>query len=126
DPFRFPAGAADEWFADADVSDRVVALTRKLLYRRGGSDCFSDYDIVLQQLPIAERRSYVKMLSRVSALMVQLRLQRGADVDALVRYWGASNRRKDLAPLLHSLALRPQGGALDIVHLLPGFARRLL
>jgi hypothetical protein len=44
----------------------------------------------------------------------------------LVRYWGRGGRERQVRPLLESLAQFRRGQSIDIVHLLPAFARRLL
>jgi hypothetical protein len=41
-------------------------------------------------------------------------------------YWSSGRRRKDVQPLLQSLARHPGGMPIDVVHLLPRFARGLL
>lgn len=126
DPFRFPAGAGDEWLGDADFPPPVMELTRRLLYRRGGNECFSDHELVMAHLSVRQRGRYLKMLSRKASLLVQLRVPPGAQVEPLAAYWAAGRRSKDLVPLLQSLAARKEGGTVDIVHLLPPFARRFL
>jgi hypothetical protein len=127
DPFRCRSDAVEDWFEGSGLPDDVVALTRRLLYERNGSMYFSDHDLVLPRIPTAAGRiRYIKVMSRKTALLGHLRVDRSADVDALVRYWGQGRRSKDIEPLLQSLARRPEGGDIDLVHLLPPFARRLL
>ncbi len=127
DPFRCRTEAVEDWFEGSGLPDDVVALTRRLLYERNGSMYFSDHDLVLPRIPTAAGRiRYIKVMSRKTALLGQLHVDRSSDVDALVRYWGQGRRSKDIEPLLQSLARRPEGGSLDLVHLLPPFARRLL
>lgn len=125
-PFRLRTSLSDTWLDQINVPAEVVALTKQLLYERGNARCFSDQDIVLPLIPAPQARTrYLKALARKSALMVQLRVQAGQDVDALVAYWGRGGRSKDLKPLLQSLSRRPNGGTVDIVHLLPRFVRLL-
>lgn len=127
DPFRTRAELVDDWFGDDNLPPAIVALTRQLLYPRNDNLLFSDQDLVLPRLGSArERLRYIKALSRKSALMVQLHLAHGDDVDAIARYWTRGRRSKDVHPLLESLAQRPDGGSVDIVHLLPPFPRLLL
>jgi hypothetical protein len=123
-PYRLRQDFSRDWLANADLPDAAVALTQRMFYARGVTTCFSDYSIVLSTLPTpAERSRYVKALSRKSSLIAQLIVAPGADITALDRYWGRGRRSKDITPLLESLARRPQGGAIDIIHLLPPFAR---
>jgi hypothetical protein len=125
-PYRLRTSLAASWFDNAELPEDAVALTKKLLYQRGTATCFSDEDIVL---PLIEDRSdrvkYLKALSRKSALMVFLHVKPGQDVEALANYWGRGGRSKDLRPLLQSIARRPEGGMVDILHLVPRFARLL-
>jgi hypothetical protein len=126
-PFRLRSTAADGWLDGTDTPDAAIALTKRLFYRRGTATCFSDEAVVLSEIPTAPQRArFIKALSRKSGLVVQLQVQAGEDVDPLVAYWGRGGRSKDLKPLLQSLARRPNGGAIDIVHLIPRFARLLL
>jgi hypothetical protein len=127
DAYRIHVSGADDWFDSDLMSPATIALVRPLLYRRGNHLIFSDQDIVLARLGSPdERLKLIKNLSRRTALLVELRVEHGADTDALARYWGKGRRSQDIEPLLYSLAHRPQGGAIDLVHLLPPFARALL
>ncbi len=123
-PYRLRHDFAAEWFDGADLPASAIALTKQMLYTRGATTCFSDYQIVLSTLTSpAERSRYVKTLSRKSALVVQLVVRPGADIQSVDRYWSRGRRSKDITPLLQSLARRPNGGSIDIIHLLPPFAR---
>lgn len=127
EPFRFRAEMVNEWFADSGLRDGVVAAIRNLLYRRGNSQLFSDPALVLPLLPSpAERVQFVKTLSRKSTLLLKVRVRPDSDLDTMAVYWGAGRRSKDVKPLLHSLARHPGGMTIDVVHLLPRFARGLL
>jgi hypothetical protein len=127
DAYRIHVAGAENWFDPELMSPATIALARPLLYRRGNHLVFSDQDLVLARLgSAAERVNFIKNLSRRFALLAQLRVAHGADTDALARYWGRGRRSKDLEPLLDSLAQRPGGGTIDVVHLLPPFARALL
>ena len=127
-PFRLRADAAVAWLDDSGLSPATIALTRKMFYERGtGTVFFSDEDVVLPTLESpSERVKFLKTLARKSALMVQLRVRPDSDVEAIARYWGHSRRAKDLRPFLQSIARRPGGGTIDIVHLLPTVPRSLL
>ncbi len=127
DPFRARTDEVEDWLDDNTLPPAALDFTRRLLYRRGPNSLFSDLDLLLPRLPDnASRTRLIKTLSRKSALLVQLHVPHQADVAALAGYWTSSRRRRDIEPLLASLAQRPQGGVIDIVHLLPRFARLLL
>ena len=126
-PARFRAEASAEWFADSGLSPATVALVEKFVYRRGNALLFADQATVLPLLESdTERSRLIKTLARKAALLVNLRLRPGADIDALVRYWSPATRAKDIEPLLRSLPKTADGFLLDVVHLLPRFARMRL
>lgn len=126
-PYRLHVSAAGEWLQDTGISADAMELTKRLMYQRGNTMCFSDDRIVIPTLRDAtERKRYIKALSRKSAVLATLKVAPGENVAPLVAYWGRGGRSKDLDPLLESLAARPQGGTIDIAHLLPRFARTLL
>lgn len=127
EPFRFRADSIDDWFLDSDLAPETIQLTKQLIYERSGIAFFSDQDLVLSRLPSsAERIRYLKALSRKPALLLQLNVEHGANAEALAQYWGRGRRAKDLEPLIASVARRPAGGSLDVVHLLPRFPRSML
>jgi hypothetical protein len=127
EPFRFRSDSIDDWFLDSDLAPETIALTKQLIYERSGIAFFSDQDLVLSRLPSsAERIRYLKALSRKPALLLQLNVAHGANSEALAQYWGRGRRAKDLEPLIASVARRPGGGNLDVVHLLPRFPRSML
>jgi len=127
EPFRWRAESLDEWFANSGVSDETVNLVKKLLYYRGQAVLFADPELVLATLNQPEDRlRLLKTLSRQSTLLVKLTLRPDSDIDKLVEYWGRGGRSTDIRPLLDSLVKVPEGCSLDIVHLLPRFARQRL
>jgi len=127
DSYRINANAADQWLDSDLIAPNVIAMIRPLLYPRGPNLMYSDVDLILPRLgSVQERVRLAKNLSRRSALLVQVRVEHKDDAEALARYWGRGGRSKDVEPLLQSLIQRPEGGSIDIVHLLPVFARALL
>ena len=127
DPFRWRAAALDEWFVNGGLSDATVSMIRRLLYYRGQSALFADPELVLATIPnAADRVQTLKTLARQSTLMVRLKIQPDADISALMAYWGRHRMSRDIRALLESLAKVPDGCTLDIIHLLPRFARTRL
>lgn len=126
-PFRFRADRAEEWFANSDLRPEILRDVRRYVYPRGTALLFSDLDLILPLIPSArERNNLLKTLARKSTMLMKLVVNPGQDIDPLVRYWSKGGRAKDIEPLLRSLTLRPQKEKIDIVHLLPPFARRRL
>ncbi len=126
-PYAFREGGFDDWFGQSGLSDATLALMKRLVYERGVAICFSDLPEVFSRVPdVAERRRLVKTLWRTPALLMKLRIKPDSDVNALADYWGQGWRAKDIEPLLESLAKVPGGMTIDVVHLLPPFARKYL
>lgn len=124
--YRF-CGDPDEWFADARLPADVVDLMRTLVYENGRVRFFGDADLVLPLLENPQDRlELVKTLARESTLLMRLRIDADTDIDRLADYWGKGGRNKDVRPLLESLSRLPGEQHIDVVHLLPPFARRRL
>jgi hypothetical protein len=122
--FRFRTDKRDEWLGQSNLSTSTMALVESLFYQLGGTTLFADAETVLPFLGDAsERRALYKMLARKSALLVRLRLPAASEVAAWAGYWSIGGRAKDIEPLLLSLSRNPQGGTIDIMHLLPRHAR---
>ena len=122
--FTFPTNEFKEWFYRSNLSAETLKIVEPLLYHRGATVCFADLAVVLPMIPSnEERKRLVKTLSRQSAVLVKLVVKPDTDIDSMVRYWGREGRAKDIRPLLESLARRPDGATIDLVHLLPPFAR---
>lgn len=124
-PFRFHPQEVDQWFANSGLYSATVSLLKRLLYRRGESMCFSDM-AVFSSLPLDEYKRVLKSLTRVRAVVMRLRISPETDVNALVGYWGKRETTERIKPLLESLAKTKTGATLDVVHLLPAFARNRL
>ncbi len=124
-PFTFRRGGFEEWFGSAGLSPATTELVRKLVYQRGDSICFSDLPEVFPLISgIPERRRLVKTLSRNASLLMKVRITPASNVDELTSYWVGRGRKKDIRPLLESLTDITNGIGLDVVHLLPPFARK--
>ena len=125
-PFCFPAGSFRERMKGR-VDEETISIVEPLLYRVGKADCFSDVGPALRAVrDTAERRRLLKALTRQNTMLLKLVVRSETDVDSLLGYWSTPGRRKDLQPLLQSLKEVPGGMAIDVVHLLPAFARQRL
>jgi hypothetical protein len=126
-PFTYPANRLGEWFKQAKVNSASVARVRKLLYRRGSLECFSDFEFVMRGLPNDEQRlDLVKALSRQPTLLARVHISPKTDVNRVLGYWGRGLQVKDARPLLESLKRQPQGGSISLAFLLPHFVRERL
>jgi hypothetical protein len=116
-----------EWFTRAGLREETARLIASLCYQTNGLTLFSDPVYVLSQIDGREEKSrFMKTTTRIRTLVLRLRIDRTTDLNALRRYWSLDNRRKEILPLLESIAEAPQSDRLDIIHLLPPSARRQL
>jgi len=124
-PFVYRTGGFDDWFGQSGLSDATLALVKRVVYQRGVALCVSDLpELSVRVTDQAERRRLIKALSRSAALLMKLRVRPDSDTDALTRYWAQGWRTKDIGPVLDSLTRVTNGMTIDVVHLLPPFARR--
>jgi len=124
-PHRFYAGRLAQRFAGLRPETR--ALVERFLYQRRdapGRVFLSDLPALSQLVADpAERRELIQAVSERDSQFLRLHVRPGEDIEALLRYWDVGQRRRDLEPLLRSAAAIPGGYGLDVVQLLPRFAR---
>jgi hypothetical protein len=109
------------------LTNEAEGWLRRLFYHRGSWLLFSDPGTVLRRLPSEESKlRFISMLHRKVTYIAMLKVHQRTDLDAVEAYWQFRQRRHDLRPLLESLARVPGGASLDVIHLLPPFARRRL
>lgn len=126
EPFRTTDLYLDDWLDAAELPAEIVAQVRSLLWRRGTSLLFSDYNLVADSITSpAVKMKLLGQLTRKASLVIKLRVPNHGDVEPLVDYWGTQGRRDRVRPILASVA-RSGGGELDISNLLPIFARMRL
>ena len=124
--FRF-FGTPDAWLAGSLISPRTRQLVEPLIYRDGDVLHFADAELVRAEVADAdERQRLAKTLLRQSTMLVRLAVTEDAEIPALTQYWGRGGRSTDIRPLLESVAGAGADGWIDIVHLLPSFARNRL
>ncbi len=122
---HFPLELADEWLST--LRDPVRQMIRQLMYPSGNFLMFADLPLVLATTnDQEEQQRIIRVLATQRTYLVKLRIRRHSDIESMVAYWGRGGRRKDVKPLLESLARSESGQTIDIVHLLPPFARRLI
>lgn len=121
--FRF-FGTAQAWLSGSKISPATRQLVEPLLYQDGDILHFADAAIVHAEIADEdERQRLAKTLLRQSTMLVRLSVTQSSEVSELARYWGLGGRRTDIRPLLESVAGAGEQGFIDIVHLLPSFAR---
>ncbi|MCF3650289.1 hypothetical protein [Synoicihabitans lomoniglobus] len=126
-PASFRAESAADWFADSELTEDTINIVQPLLYRRGDCLLFSDYSLILADLKTQRQRlQLTRALARSTSQLVKLRIMPDTNMENLVEYWSLGQKRREIEPLLKSLPRPPGGFTLDLIHLLPPVARRLL
>ena len=125
--FRFFGTSTDAWFDRALISAQTRALIEPLVYRDGDIMHFADSEIVHTKISDkAELQRLAKTLLRQPTMLVRLAVAQSSQITDLAQYWGRGGRSTDVRPLLESVAGAGTAGEIDIVHLLPAFARNRL
>jgi len=125
--FRFIGTSARDWFGGSLMSPATRQLVEPLLYQDGAFLHFADIESIRSQIASPLERQYLaKSLLRNATVLVRLSVDAPEEVDALAAYWGVGGRRTDIRPLLESISAADDNRLVDIVHLLPAFARNHL
>ena len=123
-PMRRRPGELTAMFRQAGASPGTLTLLQSLVYSDGRNEAFADLDALCARAPdAAERGRILTAVVRERGLIATLRVPSGADVDTLARWWSVGRQSRDLRALLGSLARAPGGGEIDVMELLPRFAR---
>jgi len=127
-PYFIPGNDARAWLAETGLPEHLVDLVARTAYPVGDINCFSDLPLlVAASTSYAEGRTLLKALSRTQTMILRVRIDGAADVPQIRDYWSAGPANaKDFLPLLESIATNDDVRHLDIVHLLPPTARKLL
>lgn len=128
-PVFFLADSVDEWAKDSDMPEELISSIKALSYRSGDALVFSDVPLLLSTADSVEQAKFImQKLTRVRTLMPRLELAEGDSVQEIVRYWttGLGLRRMDIEPLLSAIVNTEGVSYLDLLHLLPPTARKLL
>ena len=125
--FRFFGTSTDSWLGGSAIAPSTRQLVEPLIYRDGDIMHFADAEIVRAHISdTTERQRLAKVLLRQSTMLVRLSVNGSSEIPALAQYWGRGGRSTDVRPLLESVAGAGAEGEIDIVHLLPAFARNRL
>lgn len=127
DPVVFTGGDIDGWLRDVRLRPELKDKMRQMAYRRGDVPVFSDIPVLLSYAESdTEVRRILRLSTRVRTLVARLKVNPETDFNALYEYWSDHRRARSIRPFLESVAENPAASSLDIIHLLPAFARRLL
>jgi len=127
EPVVVGAHSVREWLEHEDLPENVLAAIERTSYHRGKNLVFADTPLALRLVETEEDRLKIrKALSRTPTLVVSLRVTADTDTAAIADYWGGATHAKDMQPFLESIAESGIPRTVDIAHLLPPTARRLL
>ena len=125
--FRYRGDSVEDWLGPTLISPATRRFIEPLIYRYGQHLYFADTSLVRAQITDPEElRRLAKALLRQQTARVRLQVSTPAEVSGLAEYWGRGGRRTDIRPLLESIVGASADRSLDIVHLLPAFAREHL
>ena len=124
--FPFRGNSPDEWFAGSGVSPATRKLVEPLIYRRGEFMYFADLPSIGYLPARTERSNLLKTLMRDATFLAHLKISPDSDIEALGKYWGRGARSHEVRPILEALKRRGGEQSINITHLLPSLARRLL
>ena len=124
EPFRITDLYLEEWLDAEALPPDVVTQVKSLLWRRGDSLLFSDYNTVADSLasPVV-KLELLRQLTRKASLILNVRVPDHGNVEPLVAYWGTGGRADKVRPLIASVAASG-GSEVDISNLLPVFPRQ--
>lgn len=126
-PYVIEGGDAREWFSGSGVRQELIDLIDRLSYPWAPGRAFSDLPVLLDHVrDVREQDLLLKTLTRTRSLLARVVIEKDADMAQLAEYWTGFGRRKDVLPILESVAKTEGVHRLDIVHLLPALPRKLL
>ncbi len=123
-PIRFFYRSMDEWNDDSNLKLQTIALITKLVLPIAGGFVLYDQDLLLNQ--VTDRVEYGKLriaLSGTRGLALSVKVEHRKDIEAVANYWGIGDHRVLVEPELRAMSLKSAGGKIDVIRLLPRFAR---
>lgn len=129
DPIRIFSGSVDEWADGLGIRPELISLMEEMCFMRNGLLNFADIPFLISQAKTQdEARAIQRHSSRVRTMVVRLDLKNLGEMGPMIDYWttGLGLRRKQIEPIIESGIKTPGVAGLDLVHLLPPLARKLL
>ncbi|MEQ1839449.1 MAG: hypothetical protein ABL994_03480 [Verrucomicrobiales bacterium] len=129
-PVLIPKDEFETWFAGTTLRPELIDLIKQMSYRRGDAIAFSDTSVLMGYVTgEMEAKILNSILSRTRTLMLRLALDQNSKIKDIADYWSTGEARRSMpnhASFLQSLINANPGESLDVVHLLPPLARKLL
>jgi hypothetical protein len=129
-PVLILTDTVEEWYRSSRLRPDLLTLISRLAYRRGQAWAFSDVEALIAACQSEdEARVAYKTCTRTRSYLVRLEIDAASNASGLKAYWSGGlrlHRRKDLEPLVESLQATGEMVRLDLAHVLPPLARKLL
>lgn len=129
-PVLIPKDEFDLWFANTTLRPELISLIKQMSYQRGEAIAFSDTSALMGSVTgESEAKEVISILSRTRAVVLKLSLDQNSKIKDVADYWSTGEARRTMpnhAPFLKSLLGANPSEKLDVVHLLPPLARKLL
>ncbi|MFT4586624.1 MAG: hypothetical protein ACI9VS_000596 [Candidatus Binatia bacterium] len=126
-PYARPTPQFNAWLYYGELSAASRPIVASAAYPQGPFTCISDKAELFTAIANQDdRRHIARFLSTRRSLSVRLHLGPDSNLDALAEYWGRGGRIRQTLPLLEAHARNPETAHIDIVNLLPPFARQSL
>ena len=129
DPIRIFSGSVEEWASGTTMRPELINLMRDLCFERHGLLNFADVPFLISHATSqAEAWSLQRHSSRVRTMVIRLDLKNLGELEPVIEYWttGLGLRRMQIEPLIESAKSTPGVAGLDLSHLLPPLARKLI
>ena len=129
DPVLIVGTSVQEWYRTSKLRKELIDLIERLSYKRGETTVFSDIPVLLNYAQSdSEARLIFKACTRTRSLMIRLQINPDSNIPELISYWsfGVGIRRKDIEPLMRSIADSEALHDLGLTHILPALPRKLL
>ena len=122
-PFRFAANRFQDDLRGIGLEGAEIMRLENLTYSNATTVCLADLGIAKRILKKSSFENFVELLYSTPAYRLRVHVNPDSDADALAAYWGRGGREKQIRPLLKSLTHVPGGAHLNVLALLPEFAR---
>lgn len=110
-----------------DLPEELVRWTQERCFQLGGRTIFADTRFALSRITDAELRvRFLRALARTRSMIARLNISTDSDLKEIANWWSSGPNFQRPLPLLEA-ALETRGvETIDLIHLLPPGAKRVL
>jgi len=116
----------DEGLLLQRLKPSTVALIQTVTFLRNNVVSMMDRPYLIRQLgnDEQEKKALIRTLFSTRSLLARLVIDEDADIEALADYWSGGGKTPGIRSLLEGVRNAPGVGKIDLIHLLPPFARK--